>query len=201
MRSLVIGASGGIGGAVARLLLGRGEVFLAARRPERAPRGAVQLDVTDELEVHALFQSLPPLDLLVYAVGAVERAPLRELSRSRFEELLAANLTGAFLVLKHARFAPGGKGVFLGAYPRYVQVPGFSAYAAAKAGLEALLESARREYRKEGVHLALVRLPAVATGLWAPLGGPPKGALSPEAAAQRLLEEVLKDPPPEVVEI
>lgn len=201
MRSLVIGAGGGIGGALARLLLGRGEVFLAARRPEKAPPGAIPLEVTDELEVHALFQSLPPLDLLVYAVGAVERTPLRGLSRSSFEEVLAANLTGAFLVLKHARFAPGGRGLFIGAYPRYVQVPGFAAYAAAKAGLEALLASARREYRKEGVHLILARLPAVATGLWTPLGGPPQGALSPEEAASRLLAEALKDPPQEVVEI
>lgn len=201
MRSLVIGASGGIGGAIARLLFGRGEVFLAARRMEKAPPGAVRLEVTDELEVHAFFQSLPPLDLLVYAVGAVERSPLRGLPRSAFETVLGANLTGAYLVLKHARFTPGGRGVFLGAYPGYVRVPGFAAYAAAKAGLEALLDVARKEFRREGVHLILVRLPAVATGLWTPLGGPPKGALSPEEAASRLLSEALKDPPPEVVEI
>lgn len=51
------------------------------------------------------------------------------------------------------------------------------------------------------MHLVLVRLPAVATGLWAPLGGPPKGALSPEEAARKVLEGVLKDPPPEVLEV
>ncbi|MFN4232728.1 MAG: short-chain dehydrogenase, partial [Thermus sp.] len=49
--------------------------------------------------------------------------------------------------------------------------------------------------------LVLVRLPAVATGLWAPLGGPPKGALSPEEAVRRVLEGVFQEPPPEVLEV
>jgi NAD(P)-dependent dehydrogenase (short-subunit alcohol dehydrogenase family) len=63
----------------------------------------------------------------------------------------------------------------------------------ALAALETYLEVARKELRKEGVRLVLVRLPAVATPLWAPLGGPPRGAQAPDEAARKVLEAVLAD--------
>jgi NAD(P)-dependent dehydrogenase (short-subunit alcohol dehydrogenase family) len=194
MNSLVIGATGGIGGALARLLGGRGELWLTGRRAEAlaalaAETGgqAAPLELGNELEVAALFEATGPLDLLLYAAGAVARSPLRATPRDRLEEVFAANFLGAFFTLKHARFNPGAKAVFLGAYPAYVEVPGFAAYASSKRALEGLVNAARKELGREGVKLILVRLPAVATGLWAPLGGPPRGALPPDEAARRIL--------------
>ncbi len=208
MRTLILGATGGIGGALARALGGTGELWLAGRRREvlfplaqEVGARALPLELGDELEVQALLEEVGPLDLLLYAVGGVVRRPLRETGRLEAEDLLLANLLGAFLVLKHARFAKGARAAFLGAYPAYVEVPGFSLYAASKRALEGLLNAARREFRKEGVHLTLVRLPVVATGLWTPLGGPPKGALPPEEAARRILEGLKAEPPPEVMEL
>ncbi|MGQ9864290.1 MAG: SDR family NAD(P)-dependent oxidoreductase [Bacteroidia bacterium] len=199
MRSLVIGASGGIGSALSHLLEERGEVYRTSHRQRLA--NAISLDVTDELEVHSFFQDVPPLDVLIYAVGKVEKAPIRDLSRSALDEVMGANLIGAFLVLKHARFVAGARAIFIGAYPDYVRIPGFSVYAASKAGLEALLDVARKELRRENVHLTLVRLPAVATGLWKPLGGPPKNALEPLQAAQKILTGAFQDPPPPLLEL
>ncbi len=208
MRVLILGGTGGIGQALARALRGQGELHLAGRRREALLALAAEvggraypLELGDELEVQALLEEVGPLDLLIYAAGAVVRKPLRELPRSEWEEVFTANLTGAYLVLKHARFRPGARAGFLGAYPDYVAHPGFAAYAAVKAGLEALLKVAAKELRREGVHLVLFRLPAVATGLWTPLGGPPKGALSPEGAVRRILEALKAEPPPALVEV
>ena len=125
---------------------------------------ALPADLADELEAKALLEEAGPLDLLVHAVGKAGRASVREAGRDLVEEMLAAHLLTAAFVLKHARFQKGARAVFFGAYPRYVQVPGFAAYAAAKGALEAYLEAARKELLREGVHLVLVRLPAVATG-------------------------------------
>lgn len=207
MRVLIAGATGGLGGAFARAFKGH-ELFLSGRRAgallelarELGAR-ALPADLADELEAKALLEEVGPLDLLVHAVGKAGRASVREAGRDLLEGMLAAHLLTAAFLLKHARFQRGARAVFFGAYPRYVQVPGFAAYAAAKGALEAYLEAARKELAREGVHLVLVRLPAVATGLWAPLGGPPKGALSPEEAARKVLEGVLKDPPPQVLEV
>ena len=74
-------------------------------------------------------------------------------------------------------------------------MPRFGAYAASKAGLEALAEVARKELRRDKVGVTLVRLPAVETDLWQPLGKAPKGALDPKDAAAQILDG-LKDAPP-----
>lgn len=94
-----------------------------------------------------------------------------------------------------------GRVVLLGVYPDQIIVPGLSAYVATKQGAEGLLNVARKEFRREGVRFCLVRLPAVVTHLWAPLGGAPKTALHPDQAAVRILEGALAEPMPEVLEI
>ncbi|KGQ22717.1 SDR family NAD(P)-dependent oxidoreductase [Thermus filiformis] len=198
MRALILGATGGLGQALARALKGQGELLLGGRRPEALRDLAQEVggrplpgDLSDELEAKALLEEAGPVDLLFHAVGMAGRAPVREAGRDLLEGMLSAHFLTAAHVLKHARFNQGGRAVFFGAYPAYVRVPGFGAYAAAKAALEAYLEVARKELRKEGVRLVLVRLPAVATPLWAPLGGPPRGALAPEEAARKVLEAAL----------
>lgn len=158
-------------------------------------------DLADELEAKALLEEAGELDLALLAVGSAAKASVRAAGRDVAERLWQDHFLSALFLLKHGRFRPGGRAVFFGAYPHYVQVPGFAPYAAAKGALEWYLEAARKELRREGVRLILVRLPAVATGLWAPLGGPPRSALSPEEAARKVLDGVLREPPPEVLEV
>jgi len=205
MRTLILGATGGLGQALARALRGQGELLLGGRRPEALRDLAQEVggrpllgDLADELRTKALLEEAGPVDLLFHAVGVAGRAPAREAGRDLIEGMLSAHFLTAAHVLKHARFGQGARAVFFGAYPAYVRVPGFGAYAAAKAALEAYLEVARKELRKEGARLVLVRLPAVATPLWAPLGGPPRGALAPEEAARKVLEAVLGEAGDEV---
>jgi cyclic-di-GMP-binding biofilm dispersal mediator protein len=207
MRVLVTGATGGLGSALARALAGQ-ELFLSGRRAgplldlaQEVGGRALPADLTDELSAKALLEEVGPLDLLLHAVGVAGKAPVREVGREALEGMMAAHLLTAAFLLKHARFSRGARVVFFGAYPAYVRVPGFAPYAAAKGALEAYVEAARKELLREGAHLVLVRLPAVATGLWTPLGGPPRGALSPEEAAKRVLEGVLREPPPALLEV
>ncbi|GEM86361.1 short-chain dehydrogenase [Meiothermus granaticius NBRC 107808] len=209
MSTLVVGATGGLGQALARALSGRGgKLFLLAREARALGDLASSLggealpaDLASELEVSAALAEAGPLDLLIYAAGAVSRASLREMSRAEAERIEMANCGGVALTLKYARFTSGARVILLGVYPELVTVPGLAAYAASKLGAEALLNVARKEFRREGVRCTLVRLPAVATGLWAPLGGPPKSALQPQEAAARILDRALVEPPPEVVEL
>ncbi|WP_337867339.1 SDR family NAD(P)-dependent oxidoreductase [Meiothermus sp.] len=209
MNTLLLGATGGIGQALARGLAGRvGRLWLSGRNgavlaglARDLGALAVPTELAHELEVQALAQEVGPLDLLIYAAGAVQKASLREQGMGDLERLSAANLTGLALVLKYATFNPQARGVVLGVYPDLITVPGLSAYVATKLGAEGLLSVARKEFRREGVRFCLVRLPAVATGLWAPLGGAPKNALHPDEAAARILESVLGEPMLDVLEV
>ncbi|NIV33822.1 MAG: SDR family NAD(P)-dependent oxidoreductase, partial [Anaerolineae bacterium] len=76
--------------------------------------------------------------------------------------------------------------IFLGAISERLRLPRLSAYASAKAGLEAFVEVLGKEERKRRV--TLVRPTAVDTPLWdkVPFNLPAK-ALRPEDAAQRIL--------------
>lgn len=209
MNTLLLGATGGIGQELARGLAGRvGRLWLSGRNgvvlsslAHDLGALAVPTELGQELEVQALAQEVGPLDLLVYAAGAVCKAGLRQQGMSDFARLAAVNLEGLALLLKYADFNSQARVVVLGVYPDLVSVPGLSAYAATKLGAEGLLGVARKEFRREGVRFCLVRLPAVATGLWAPLGGAPKSALHPGEAAARILEGILSEPMPEMLEV
>ncbi|MBO1437200.1 SDR family NAD(P)-dependent oxidoreductase [Meiothermus sp. CFH 77666] len=209
MNTLLIGATGGIGQSLARHLAGRASrLWLSGRNGQTLASLArdlsalaVPAELGNELEVQALAEEVGPLDLLLYAAGAVQKAGLREQSMADLERITAANLGGLALLLKYARFNPQARVAVLGVYPELIAVPGLSAYLATKLGAEGLLNVARKEFRREGVRFCLVRLPAVATGLWAPLGGAPKTALHPDEVAMRILGGVLAEPVPEVLEV
>lgn len=209
MNTLIVGATGGLGSALARALSGRVARLFLLGRDASALAGlaksvggeALPADLASELETGAAFAEAGQLDLLIYAAGAVAKANLREMSRSEAERLEAANSAGFALTLKYAAFNPDARVVLLGVYPDFVTVPGLSAYAASKLGSEAVLNVARKEFRRDGVRFTLVRLPAVSTGLWAPLGGAPKNALHPDEAAGRILSGVWIENPPETLEV
>ncbi len=209
VNTLILGATGGIGqslahrlaGLVSRLWLsGRNGQILAGLARDLGAQ-AVPAELGHELEVQALAAEVGPLDLLIYAAGAVSKSSLRELSGADLERLTTANLGGLSLALKYATFNPNARVVVLGVYPDLITVPGLSAYVATKLGAEGLTNVARKEFRREGVRFCLVRLPAVATMLWAPLAGAPKTALHPDDAATRILEGVLAEPMPDVLEV
>lgn len=206
MEIVMFGATGGIGRALAHALQGQGRLWLTGRNTTALRElahalgaEAEPLDLADEEAVRAFLEKVGPVDRLFYAAGAVVPIFLRDLDRSAWERTFTANVWGAFLALKHTQWRSGARGVFLGAYPQRIAFPKLGAYAASKWALEGLLTVARRELR--GVHLTLVRLPAVATSIWAPFGGPPKGAWTPEEAAQRILEGIAQEPPPEILEL
>jgi NAD(P)-dependent dehydrogenase (short-subunit alcohol dehydrogenase family) len=112
-RALVIGAGGGIGGALVTAIETSGHfanVHALARRPppdgDRVTGGTI--DVTDEASIVAAALSIGgPLDLVIVATGLLheegrmpERA-LRELDGASLARLFAVNTIGPALVLKH----------------------------------------------------------------------------------------------------
>ncbi len=199
-KALIIGAGGGIGSAlVARLegyeavLVGRDTRKLAAA--QRPGDQVVPTDVTSELEVEALFADLEPVDLLVYAAGTIEPAPLGTMTADVWTRTLEANLTGLAYVLKYAenRLNPGARVFVLGARPELVTVRGLGAYAAAKAGVAALVGVAAQEFRRKA-SFTLVLPKAVDTAFWENVGKPPKDALRPEAVAEAVVKSLGGEP-------
>ncbi|WP_102126206.1 SDR family NAD(P)-dependent oxidoreductase [Deinococcus planocerae] len=194
--TLIIGATGGIGAAVARSFAGQSPLTLAGRNGEKLQPLAAELgahtyplDVGFESHVRTLFGGLDGLETVVYAAGAALPQPLAEADAAKVRSVWNANYFGVLWTLKYGlpRLAQGGRLYVIGARPELVTARGFSQYAASKAAVARALEIARLETR--GKTLTLVLPPAVDTPLWAQVGRAPRGALAPEAVAAALLAD------------
>jgi NAD(P)-dependent dehydrogenase (short-subunit alcohol dehydrogenase family) len=192
--ALIWGADGGIGQAVARLLIDQGwKVVLAGRHVERLEGlggVVVEAEVGDPFSIQtalaAVSQEVDEIQLWVYAVGDIASLPVQRMAPPDWRRILDANLTGAFLATQYSSplLAQQAHLFYLGAVHERLRQPGLSAYAAAKAGLEAFADVVRKEIRRR---VTVVRPSAVDTPLWrkTPFKLPPR-PLSPAEVAARI---------------
>jgi NAD(P)-dependent dehydrogenase (short-subunit alcohol dehydrogenase family) len=149
-------------------------------------------DVADDFAVRqAVFtvaQDLPEIDLWIYAAGDIASGKIADLEPATWQRILDANLSGAYLTTHHSAplLAEHAHLVYIGAYSEKLRLPGLSAYAAAKAGLEAFVEALAKEERRRRV--TLVRPGAVDTPLWSKMPvRMPRSAATPDAIAEQIL--------------
>lgn len=179
--AIVAGASWGtIGGAVAYGLAAEGaRLIISAETADdalcatadriRALGAAVDIcagDAANEELWRALVSTAcagrPHIDLLVYTPAATELKYVTELSPTEWDRCFAVTVRGAWLAAKaiipHMRDRQGAI-VFVSSANAHVTSPGFGAYGAAKAALEALVRSLALEHGSDGI-----RVNAVAPG-------------------------------------
>jgi short-subunit dehydrogenase len=168
---LITGAGSGIGAAVTRRLLERGdELWLLARDAGRAKELRQRFEgartvVGDLGEPERLSwalgqQELPgELDSLQHIAGVVELGEVGELSARVWNQTLAANLVSPVeltrLLLPQLRLARGHV-LFVNSGAGLRANPQWSAYAASKHGLKALADSLRAEESGNGVRVTSV---------------------------------------------
>jgi NAD(P)-dependent dehydrogenase (short-subunit alcohol dehydrogenase family) len=205
--ALIIGASGGIGSALAGQLKDNYDLFLVGRDTSKLKRlsdssggRAIPTDVASELEVQALMDDLPKLDLIVYSAGDIQPEPLKIASSDHWHRVLDANLTGLFFTLKHcdAKLNKGSRIYVLGARPELITYRSFGIYAAAKAGAASLVKIAAIEMKRKA-SLTLVLPKAVDTPFWENVGKPPADALAASDVANAIVGSLQEDPQEELL--
>lgn len=160
-RILVVGASSGIGRALARHAVAMGgRVCVAARRHEKllevcAEAGgghAVAGDVTDADDARRIVNEaadhLDGLDLVVYAAGVTAVRPIIDIDPEVWRQDYAVNVIGATLVAAAALpvLAQDGLISFLSSESTAEARWGMSSYAASKSALDATIRSWRLEH-------------------------------------------------------
>lgn len=175
--ALVTGASGGIGGAIARDCAAAGwhiavhyrshrdaaEKVLADVRSAGSDGVLGQADVRRSDQVTTLFEELRawgPLDAMVYCAGVSSSRLLLRVADADWQEVLDVNLTGAFHCLRAvgSQMVERRRGsiVVIGSYAGSQGAAGQSAYAASKAALIGLVRSAACEWGAARVRLNLI---------------------------------------------
>jgi len=184
--ALVIGSSGGIGRATALKFARSGVQVIAVSRNGDSPGtefldgggSCVAVDLEDAARVGEMAcRLLGDLgrgpDILVFAAGAFELAPLTETSVDSFDRQLAVNLRAPFLCLRALLPSmlelEAARVITVGSIAGRMAFPRNGAYAASKFGLRGLHEVLLQETRGTSVGATLIEPGPVDTPLWDPL--------------------------------
>ena len=174
---LIVGVGEGVGGAIAKAFAAEGYAVCITRRARnldqlealageiRAEGGTVHAfgcDARSEDETVALFDKIEseigPLEVVVFNIGANVRFGIVETTSRVFHKVWEMACFSGFLAGREAArvMTPRGRGtiLFTGATASVRGGKGFSAFAAAKAGLRALAQSMARELGPVGIHVA-----------------------------------------------
>ena len=211
--AFVTGASRGIGEAIARRFGGEGaRVVLAARDARACERHAEQMrkngqealavacDVVDRDSVAQAIATAvgrwDAIDILVNNAGLSGPTPLEDPDDSRWDAILATNLTAAFRVTRAVSpfLSQGGRIINMSSVLGRFGVAGFAAYAASKHGIIGLTRTLALELAPRSITVNAICPGWVETDMgregFRRFGGEEKGreAAAKMAPLQRVLE-------------
>ena len=195
--ALITGGNSGIGLATARLFVaegarviitGRNQETLQATMKELGPNAlAVAADATDVTATEAAIRKgvdkFGKLDIVFANAGIPGNTPLGGTTLAAFEQVIRTNITAVFFTVQAAvpHMNDGGSIILNGSVISVLGNPGYSAYAASKAGVRAMARVMASELSPRGIRVNVVSPGAARTPIW-------NGA-APDAAAFAALEK------------
>jgi len=203
--ALITGASGGIGGAIAKTLHGQGaKVVLSGTRAEaleavRAELGANAFIAPANLSDIASVEALPkaaeeaagsPIDILVNNAGITKDNLFMRMKDEEWDQVIAVNLTAAFRLSRAVL-----RGMMKKRWGRIIQIssvvgatgnPGQGNYAAAKAGLIGMTKSLAAEVASRNITVNAVAPGFIQTAMTEALTDQQKEMISQRIPAGRM---------------
>lgn len=212
--ALITGGNSGIGLATARLFVaegarvaitGRNQTTLDAAAKELGPDVVViKADTTDveatERVIATVVEKVGNLDIVFANAGIAGSTPVGKTTLAAFEEVLQTNLTGVFFTVQAAApYLNNGASVVLnGSVHSVLGAPGYSAYAASKAGVRAMARVLAAELSPRGIRVNVVTPGATRTPIWSSVVSSPEALIELE---QRLARGVPLGRPGEADEV
>ena len=225
--AIVTGASAGIGTATVMELARAGaRLVLAARSADMLSRlegslnaegheaMAVPTDMRDPAQVQAMVQAarkkFARVDILINNAGQAAAGLVAEVALSDFRQIIELNVYGPLLAMQAViplmKEAGGGVIVNISSMVSKLHIPGLGAYAATKAALNLLSETARYELENDKIKVITMFPRTTATdfgknsignqGLRQRQRNAASGSVPvdlPEAVAQKIVEAIRKD--------
>ncbi|MGR3511358.1 MAG: SDR family NAD(P)-dependent oxidoreductase [Paracoccaceae bacterium] len=206
-RYWLVGASQGLGRAVAHDLSKMGAEIILSARDEEALQSlsdevpgkslVVPMDVSDPESVAKAFDAAGPLDGMVYLAGLYWPLPATEFDGDKVATMLDVNLTGAARVLGHV-LPPmvdkdAGHIVLTGSLSGFRGLPGANGYGASKAGIMSLAETLYADLRTTGIDVQLINPGFIKTRLTDKNDFTMPFIMEPEEAAKHFVDHMQDD--------
>jgi short-subunit dehydrogenase len=207
----LIGASEGIGRALAKELAARGaHLHVSARNQKRLDslltemqgegHSAHAVDVTEPSAMRAGFSAMlkahSACDIVIYNAGAYTPMPLSKWDLDNCKHTMAVNVNGALhmldTVLSHFKNKRAGSIVLVSSVAAYRGLPKSMCYGASKAALTNLAECLRIELAPFNVAVQLVSPGFVKTRLTDKNDFPMPLAITPERAAEHMANGIAR---------
>jgi 3-oxoacyl-[acyl-carrier protein] reductase len=203
-RALLTGASGGIGGAIAKALHQQGAIVgLSGTRQEALDSLAGDLgdrahvlpcDLSDNEQVGTLVEraeaAMGELDILVNNAGLTRDNLFARVADSDWERVLAVNLTAAFKLSREALRGMvrrrSGRIVSITSVVGITGNPGQSNYVAAKAGLTGMTKALAQEVATRNITINCVAPGFITTAMTDALNEKQRAAILDRVPAKRL---------------
>jgi 3-oxoacyl-(acyl-carrier-protein) reductase len=202
--ALVTGASGGIGGAVARALHQAGATVglsgtrvepleaLAAELGSRAHVLPCNLSVAEEVEalMKRATEAMGQVDILVNNAGITRDGLMMRMSDDDWAQVIEVNMTSSFRLCRAAL-----RGMMKARWGRIINItsvvgtagnPGQANYAAAKAGLQGLSKSLAQEVASRGITVNCVAPGLVETAMTEKLNEEQRARILADVPAGRM---------------
>lgn len=180
--ALITGGNSGIGLATARVFVAEGaRVVITGRNRETLDAAARELgpnalalvaDVNDTAAMEAAVrqgaEKFGKYDVLFANAGIPGQTPVGGTTLAAFENVIRTNLTGVFFTVQAvAPYLNDGASIILnGSVISVLGNPGYSAYAASKAGVRAMARVMASELSPRNIRVNVVAPGAVRTPIW-----------------------------------
>jgi 3-oxoacyl-[acyl-carrier protein] reductase len=184
--AIITGASGGIGGSIAKRLAKDGFAVVVNYAGKAAPAQslvadikaaggqgiAAQADVAIAADVERLFkesmEAFGRPDVVVHCAGIMALFPIASGDVATFDKVIATNLRGTFLVLAQAaqHVPDGGRIMAFSSSVLAKSFPTYGAYIASKAGVEGMVHVLANELRGRNITVNAVAPGQVRTDLF-----------------------------------
>jgi len=200
----IIGASSGIGAALARELSARGaKIFLSARQEgklqslarELGPdHQSLPLDAAQPGAIAAAFTTISTrkIDRVIYLAATYEPGKISAMDMDHARQMIAVNLTGALEMLHTILPVMEAKGhgqiALCGSVAGYTGLPGGQPYSATKAAIINLAESLHAEMKSKNIDVKLISPGFVETPMTDKNNFDMPAIISPESAARYIAQ-------------
>lgn len=199
----IVGASAGLGAALAQALDARGaHLIISARSQDRLDDVAAHLssvtvlpmDVTDASSVKNAAQLAAHVDAMLYCVGTYTPMHAKDWDALAVEQMIDTNFTGAARVLAgvvpHYVARGFGRIVLIGSLSGYRGLPAAIGYSASKAALMHLAENLLIDLKGTGVLVQMANPGFIKTRLTAKNDFDMPQLMQPDAAAQHVINAI-----------